>query len=615
MRAILPRSLTWVLLALLLASPSSADPVQLEYRPAEGAGPRYAVTASALLDYPLGRNVPVAADVLLGCSPGPLTPDGTYACFLFIQEGSFRILGESWDFSDQDMSWEWELTPQREIVASSSEATGLLTLVELFFRFVYVVQLPPHTVDVGDTWATQVVREADGSSLSLSATHRLAAVEQSDGGPMVAVIESSVEMPVDVSFVGSRFAGPFEGEATTWVDMATGEIEAVEVRGAATLANPGGSLDLSLREVSITMARSGEVTPVDAAAWQEQAEQRRGLAGNSFVDAILNANVGKYLEDNWRVFFPRFGNNAVDGTMLGAGVVGRLDRNYLYQLDGMYGTGARRGLAAFSLTRGYPIQPKDQQFLSYSNLDGGERLELGVTRYSGRQLGSTGIGRLRWGLSGTFSELVRMPPHITTCGRAAYVTASLTRFRTGESAVGYRSLDWEGVFAATFGGKRLGGRYDFSRLHGTLYGFYHTDADHTWAARLRATASFGEVPEQYRTALVSRGILRGFALGDAPLVRHSVAGSLEYRFRIDTPPWFDELGLQDWWGAVFVDAGVGANSYEGLLRSSIYADVGVTGRARVKYLGIPIYVWGSVAWPVSGRSGSPRVTLGLDWAF
>ena len=63
MRGILPRSLTWFLLAPLLASPSLADPVQLEYRPAEGAGPRYAVTVSALLDYPLGRNVPVSADV------------------------------------------------------------------------------------------------------------------------------------------------------------------------------------------------------------------------------------------------------------------------------------------------------------------------------------------------------------------------------------------------------------------------------------------------------------------------------------------------------------------------------------------------------------------------
>lgn len=602
-------------LLCLLSLPSLAAPVRLVYRPTGDAGPRYNARLQAALDYPLGKGVPVSADVVMGCFPGPRTPEGTYPCFMFIEDGVFRVLGEAWNFADQTISWQWELSERREIVSSTGETTGLLALVELCFRFVYVAQLPTDEADIGHEWTTESLQEIGESSVSLNATHRLVSLEATEGATGTATIESTLQIPVDVTFVGTRFAGTFTGQATTRVDIATGEIEAVDVHGEASLENPGGSLNLTLRDISVSMERSGNVTRVDASEWKELAEQRHGIGGSSFIDAVLNANVSKYLHDEWHIFYPRFGSTAVDGTMLGAGVVGRHSGDYLYELDAMYGSGSRRALTAFSITRGYPVQPRNQQFVSVSNLGGGERIEFGATHYSGRQLGSTGIGRLRWGLSGTLAELVPSPPSITTSGRVSYLTASLTRFRTGASAVGYHSLDWEAVLAASVGGRGLGGTYDFTRLQGTVYGFYHLDANHTWAARLQMTAGFGQLPYQYRTSLVNRGILRGFGLGDASLVRHSVAGSLEYRFRIDTPPYFDELGLRDWWGAVFVDAGVGADSYEGFLRSRLYADVGVTGRARVKYLGVPIYVWASLAWPVSGRSGGPRVTLGLDWAF
>jgi hypothetical protein len=604
-----------LLLACALGLAAQADPLPLGYHPEVGAGSAYDIAVTARLDYPLGKDVPVTADLKFGSSPKEPAEDGSQPLFFFVEEGDFQVMGRKWDFSDQTMNWEWNLTESRQIIASTSKATGLLALVELFFRIVYVVELPADPVEVGDTWETERSVESGDSTVETRAAHTLVELRPGEDGRELAVIASELEIPVDVVFVGSRFAGTFEGTATTEIDVATGEVEGVEVEGSAVLVNEGGSLDLTLREISIDMVRTGGVTATQAEEWRELAEQRRGLSDSGFIDAILNANVSDYLEDDWSVVFPRFGNTAADGTVLGAGVVGRYDSNFLYELDGMYGTTSNRGLVAFSLTRGYPIQPKDQQFLSFSNLDGGERLQVGVTRYSGRQLGSRGIGRLRWGLSATYSDLVPIPPRLTDRGRANYVTASLTRFRTGESAVGPKSLDWEGVLAANFGGQSVGGDYDFTQVSASLLGFYHLDTDRTWAARLRVSSALGNPPDAFRTSLVSRRILRGFALGDAPLVRHSVAGSLEYRFRIDTPPFFDDLGVRDWWGAVFVDAGIGGNSYRGLLRSKVYADLGVTGRARVKYLGIPIYVWASMAWPVSGRTGGPRVSLGIDWAF
>jgi len=616
-----PRSLLHVPAAVLLVLCSgptlAADPVTLTFRPEPGKGSSYSLDLTARLDYPLGRDVPVTAGLSICVVPRTSSADGMYDTMFCVQDGFFQLMGRKWDFSEESLAWHWGLNARRQVHTGEVRDTGLLSLLELAFRFVYSMDLPPRPVSPGESWESQVVGESgEGGTVTMLADHTVTEAKPNPAGEPTVTVTSKVQVPVDATFVGVTFVGALNAEAVSTTLVRTGEIDTMRVTGTAKLTQRGGALTLLFRDIVVNMRRTGEVANVEMQEWNDLLETRRGMSGSSWVDAILNSSVSKFMHDDWHVLYPRFRNTAADGTMLGAGVIGRYRDKFLYAGDVLYGVASGRPLGALSFTRGFPVQPKNQQFIRLSNIDGGRTAALGASHYSGRRLGSQGIPRMRYTAAATFSQLVPRGPVLADTGLTNYLTVGITRFRTGESIVGYHRLDWELYGSLSVGARAFGSDYDYAYTSVDAYGFYHFHNHHTLAGRLSVSWADGNVPDQFQTSLVDRSALRGFSLGDAPLVEKSIVGSLEYRMRIRTPGFAQRLGVRDWWFAAFVDTGIGGNTAGGLLRSKVFTDVGITGRARVKYLGIPLYVWASVSWPVAGKvSAQPRMTMGLDWSF
>lgn len=591
--------------------------MSLLFQPQPGHGSSYTLDFHARLDFALGKDVPVIAGLDFCVVPRSRDADGLYDTMFCVRDGFFQLVGRKWDFKEESLGWVWRLNSRRQVSAEGSGNTGLLSIMELCFRFVYSMELPPEPVAPGTTWRTEAIGQSgEGGTVTMHGEHTITELKPNAQGEPTATVTSKAEVPVNATFVGVKFVGVLNAQAVSTTLVRTGEIDTMSVTGGAKLAQSGGGLTLVFRDIQVTMSRTGEVGDLETQQWDEILETRRGVSGNSWVDAILNSNVSEFMHNDWNIVYPRFGNTATDGTMLGAGVVGRYKEDYLYSADAMYGFSSRRALGAVGITRGFPVQPKNQQYITLSNMGGGSNVSLGAAHYSGRPLGSQGIPRMRYSLSTTFSQLVPLRPVLQDSGLTNYVTFGLTRFRTGESMVGYHALDWELRGSVSVGARAFGSDYDYTRTRLDAYGFYHFHNHHTLATRLSVSWADGNVPDQLRTSLVDRWALRGFSLGDAPLVEKVIAGSVEYRMKIGTPAFAERLGVRDWWFAAFADVGVGGDTASSLLRSRVYADFGVTGRARIKYLGVPLYVWGSLAWPIAGRAAAlPRVTMGLDWAF
>ena len=605
---------TGLVLVSLLSGSVGAEPLRLVYRPTPGIGSTFTLELSALFDSPIGTGVPITGRVAFSMVPTRATSDGRPAEVLVsLHEGEFQVMGQKWDFHEKALTWTWLIDSRRKIVGGAESLNSLLAIVELLFRFVFAADLPEGPVDVGSTWESHASRPvADGGSAGLLASHTLTGL---GGEPRAAGIASAIEMPVHADLFGASFEGAFGGRADTSIRAEDGEVLSVSAAGSAELSDRKSALDVGFRDLHLVLVRTGDYSGATALGSGEEREREREVSDNPLVDAVLNAEVTKYLKDTWQVYYPRLGSTARDGNRVGAGVVGRF-HGLLYGFDGYYGTQSERLVYRLSVTRGLPIQPRSQQTLELSNDDGRTNAKLSAKWYSGRRLGLLGTGRMRYSADLALSGVKPNPPWLRTDGDAHYVKLSAARSKGGRSLVGYRHLDWSTILDLHFGGGLLGGDYDYFQARLFTRGFWYFHADHTLATRLTLDWTEGNAPDQYRTYLIDHGCLRGFGLSSAPLVGKALTGSMEYRFRSHTPRFLDRIGLRDWWGALFVDAGIGGNTAQDLLNSRVYVDAGYVWKGRIKYFGVPVYINATFAWPLTPRpSASPRLRLGLDWDF
>lgn len=602
-------------LALLTPVSALAEDTLLRFHPEAGAGSLYSVALAARLDSPLGRDVPVSGVLDFSFIPEAPEDSGLLPVRLCVQRGVLTLMGQDWDFSDQALAWKWCLDERWRFGASGDRVRGTLAVLELFLRFLFGFELPADPVPVGGSWLVEHTQEAaEGGTVSLKATYALESIETDASGSDTARISGEMEIPVDASLIGTHFAGAFRGHSSVSLDLASGNVLAISVTGSAELLADDGALGLVLREVALELRRTGEAGETEEREWEQVQELRRGLSESTLTDAILNANVSRYLRDDWRIFFPVAGNTASDGVLLGTSVLGRYRGDYLYSVGGSYGFRSGRGAYQLSVTRGYPIQPHRQQFVVLSRDSERTFVQIGASHYWGKRLGPTGIPRNRLTLSASSAGLGRGDYRFGTTGRADYVGLGYTRFRSGQTT-GKRCFDWDLGASLRLGTRAVGGGYSFTQLAAGWRGFVHYGAQHTLATRIHLEWCGGNPPDQLRTALVDRDVLRGFDITNAPLVTTAITGSVEYRFRLGSTPFLDDLGLRDWWASVFVDAGIGANRVRDLPRSALYANVGITARARITYAHVPVYLWVAAAWPVGRGRSDARLTAGIDWAF
>jgi hypothetical protein len=617
----MPRIATRFGICFLLAAgiPVSAaeSPISLTYRPAAGVGSQYRLELSGAVDYPLGTGVPIEGSTEFGMLPQAGTSDDSHEVIVCLQSGQIRISGQQWTFSEHALAWRWALDGRRRVSRVGDPLIGVPAIIELIFRFVFTLELPDRPVSVGETWRTEYTGESvDGRSIVFHGTHTLTTLSDVPEVGRVAVIESKTDIPVDSMFVGQRFVGGYRADATVQVRVSDGEIVGLESTGSAELRAANAGLSLVFRELKFHLTRIGPATETETQVWREAAEVHRGLSSSSLSDAVLSANVARYLKDNWAVPYPSYTNTSINGPSIGGGVVARYHGDYLGGLDVSYGTASGRALCSIDAIHGYPIQPKWQEFAHVSTTGGGLLVNAGVFRYAGRPIGAMGVGRMRFGLDGTSERLVRRGTALLSSGTANFVTLSASRSRGGLDNVGYHHPDWDFLGTLTLGGGPLGGDFRFAAATASTDWFYHYHHGHTLAARLRLTWKDGNVPDQYRAPLTNGIALRGFGVGDAPLVDKAASESLEYRFKLKTPGFLDRIGFRDLWGAAFVDAGVGGDTLRDVVRSPLYADAGVLVRGCITYMDVPVYMWGGVTWPVAGLRGpAPRLTAGFDWPF
>ncbi len=592
----------------------------LRYDPSHGAGSLYDINLSALLDYPLARGAPVSGEMVFCLVPQAGEAGGAggaHEVVVCIQEGVFRMQGQPWDFSDETLSWTWKLTPQRRVLKDDAEpVTGLLAILQLFFEFVFAVEFPEEPVAPGAAWTTEkTVETGEGGSITLSGSHSLVSVEPDENGESVATVDSRIEIPVDATFLGARFVGVINGSQTVRFSVSDGELLSIETTGEAHLREDGGALELTLRDINLTVDRSAVAPPEEAQEWIAAAGRNPSLSGSSLADAILNANVVEYLRDDWHVYYPRAGFGAADGILLGGGAVGRYNGDYLYELDAYFGMSSLRGAYQLNVTRGFPAQPTNQQYITLASSANSRLARFGASHFSGRRLGAMGIPRMRYSVSASWNRLMPHSGVFRSSGDANYMSISAHRYRSGKSVVGLHSLDWDAGAGLSVGLPALGSDYGFALASGNIVGLYHLDDKESLAARFQLTVGMGDLPDQFRTPLVDREVLRGFDTYSAPLTSKALTGSLEWRRQLGTTPFFDRIGANDWWIAAFVDAGIGGDSLQEMLNSKVYVDVGVTVRVGIEYEDVPIYGFASIAWPVSGGRSDPRLSVGLDWAF
>ncbi len=602
-----------------LASPvlAESETVALRYRPQEGVGLLYQIKLAALLDFPLGKGAPVSGTMQFCMAPSRAANDsGDHDVVICVREGDFQLQGQKWNFTDQALSWTWVFSPVRQVRKAEGESpTGLIGILQLFFDFVFSTEFPDNAVPVGESWQTsKVVATPEGGSVTLSGTHRLLALEDTPDHGRVADIESTIEIPVDATFLGGKFKGVFTGKETVRFSVSDGEVLSMKVTGGATLNEESG-LKLTLREIDLAVDRVGETTTANVQDWVNSASRNPRLSGNSVTDAVLNANVVKYLRDDWTLYYPRTGYATPDGFLLGAGIVARRNGAYLYEANAYLGTDSLRGAYSFSATRGFPVRPTNQQRFEILSTAASRLARLSYTHFDGKRLGATGIPRMRYTASLTYNQLLQHTEYFRTTGDANYLTLSATRFRSGSGLVGRHKIDWEANASLALGSRLIGSDYDFSLFDATWIGSSRLSNKDSVAGRIRFTYGAGNVPHQFRTALVDRDVLRGYDLTTAPLVKNAVSASLEYRTHIGSAHLFQPVGNTDWWGSLFVDAGLGGNTLPELMRSRGYIDVGFTVRVGIAYQSVPVYGYFSLAWPlVEGRS-DPRLSFGVDWAF
>jgi len=606
--------LAGAVLAGLLSGSVGAEPLKLAYRPTPAAGSTFVLELSALFDSPIGAGVPVSGRVTFSMVPLRVPGEGSPGDVLVsLHEGEFQVMGQKWDFHEKALTWDWLIDGRRRVVGGAESLNSLLAIIELFFRFVFAADLPDGPVDIGSTWESHASRPvAEVGSADLVASHTL---EMIGGDPRAARISSSIEMPVHADLFGASFEGAFQGRSDTAIRVEDGEVLSVSTTGSAELSDRKSGLEVAFRDLRLELSRSGDYSGALATGSGEEQEREREVSDNPLVDAVLNAEVTKYLKDTWQVYYPRLGSSARDGNRIGPGVVGRF-HGLLYGLDGYYGTRSDRLVYRLSVTRGLPIQPRSQQTIEFDNDDGRTDAKLSAKWYSGRRLGLLGTGRMRYSADLVLSGVKPKLPWLRSDGDARYVKLSVARAKSGRSLAGYGKLDWSTILDLHFGGGLLGGQFNYVQTKLFTRAFWYFHADHTLATRLTLDWIEGNAPDQYRTFLVDRGSLRGFGLSNAPLVNKALTGSVEYRFRSHTPRFLDRIGLRDWWGALFMDAGIGGDTARDLVSSRLYVDAGYVWKGRIKYFGVPVYVSATLAWPLAPRpSASPRLRLGLDWDF
>lgn len=612
------RALLTLSFYIVLASPVMAEssPVVLRYQPQPGMGVIYDTKLDAKLDFALGKGAPITGSLQFCMAPSRTTDgSGDHNVVVCVRQGDFSLQGQKWDFAQQALAWTWVFSPERQVRRAEGESPqGLVGILQLILDFVFATEFSPNPVSVGETWeTTRTVQAPEGDVLTLSAKHTLLGLEEDPTFGPVADIGSTVSLPVDAQFLGARFQGVFTGNEQVRFSVSDGQVCSVHVTGEATLE--GSGVKLVLRDLDLGLVRVGETSTSTVQDWVTQAERNPSLSGSSVTDAVLNANVVKYLRDNWTIYYPRAGYSAPDGFLLGAGAVARRGGKYLVEGSAYLGTSSLRGAYAFGVTRGYPVRPTNQQYFSFLSNAASRVMRLGAVHFDGRRLGSSGIPRMRYSAAMTYHQLLPYSDFFRTAGHANYLTFSATRFRSGASLVERHKLDWEASGSLSYGAGFFGSQYDFLLGDASWVGTVRLSDRASVATRARLTLAAGEVPHQFRTALVDREMLRGYDLASAPLVRHALTASVEYRRHIGQITLPERLGESDWWGAVFADAGIGSNAIGTLLDSRVYLDVGFTIRAGIAYQSIPVYGYLSLAWPLTERNPSPRLSFGMDWAF
>jgi hypothetical protein len=603
----------------VLVSPvlAQSEAVQLRYRPNPGVGILYQIKLAALLDFPLGKGAPVSGTMQFCLAPSRRADQSDdHDVVICVREGDFQLQGQKWNFTDQALSWTWIFSPLRQVRKAEGEAPkGLIGILQLFFDFVFSTEFPGSAVPVGETWQTsKLVQNPEGGSVTLEGKHRLLGIEDTPEHGKVADIESTIEIPVDATFLGGKFHGVFSGTEKVRFTVSDGEVLSMHVDGGAMLEEASG-LKLTLREIDLEVERVGTTTTATVQDWVTNAERNPQLSGNSVTDAVLNANVVKYLRDNWTFYYPRAGYATGDGFLLGAGVVARRKGEYLFETNAYLGTDSLRGAYSFALTRGFPVRPTNQQYFNIMTTSASRLARVGATHFQGRRLGATGIPRMRYSAALTYNQLLQHTDYFRTTGDANYLTLSATRFRSGGSLVPRHHLDWQASASVALGSRMVGSDYDFTFGDMTWIGGVRLSQKDSVAARMRYTFGVGRVPDQFRTALVDREILRGYDLTTAPLVRNALTASVEYRTHLGKARITDSIGMTDWWGAFFVDAGIGGNTTRELLRSPAYVDLGFTIRVGIQYQSVPVYGYFSLAWPIVEGRSDPRLSFGADWAF
>ncbi len=602
--------------ALASCAPAETPAVELRYRPAPGQERLYRAQLSALLDFALGRGTPVTGDMRFGLTASAASEaDGDRAITVRIRDGQYQVQTQRWDFSEQAVSWTWLFSPLHRVRKPEAEPPqGLAAILQLALGFVFSTEFPTAAIRAGETWEVRPdASGSEGEASAWSARHTLTGLEDTpDLGP-VAQVESVLVLPVEADFVGARWRGTFTGTSTARFALEGGEAVSAHVQGHAELT--GGGARVALREVDLTLERADGATRRSSAAWIAGLERSPGLSGSYVTDAVLGANLVRYLRDNWVLATPRARYAVSDGYLLGAGVAARRSGRYLTEGSAYLGSDSLRGVYALSVTHGYPVRPTNQQSLSVTANSNARTASLGYTHFEGRRIGATGIPRMRYSASVSAGRLLANTDRFRSEGPAHYVTLGARRIRSGTSLVPRGKLDWEADATVTLATRALGGRYGFTLADATWIGTVRLSSREAVTARVRGVLGLGEVPDQFRTVLVDRTALRGHDLASAPLVTRALTASLEYRAHIGKADLFGPIGETDWWGALFLDAGVGGDSRGQLLGSPVYADVGLTLRVGAQYRSVPLYGYVSLAWPlVEGRS-DPRVTLGVDWAF